>query len=311
MRRLGTLPDRSSAELLHDHLYTLGIGTKLDRDGAEWALWVQDEDQVPQAKAELAQFRENPADPRYAGVNQAAEALRNQRVNEALAAREKQINLTQRWQGVQQHLPVTALLILLSVWVAVVTKLGGDQNANVRFFFAEWHVDVHSQQIVPDGLGDTLFKRQVYRWISPIFLHFGPWHLMFNMSATLAYGRAIEQRSGSLRFLGIVLVIALISNTCQALMMRYQGYPPTFGGMSGVDFGLFGFLWMKSRFAPEYGVWMGRDYVLQSLFFLGICVLGVLGSIANTAHFIGMFTGMALALIPVVPRIWRRYKSRL
>ena len=80
--------------------------------------------------------------------------------------------------------------------------------------------------------------------------------------------------------------------------------------MSGVDFGLFGFLWMKSRYAPDYGVWMGRDYILQSLFFLVICMLGVLGNIANTAHITGMLSGMTLAMIPVIPRIWRRYKSR-
>ena len=305
MRQLGTLPDRSSAELLHDHLYALGVHTKLERDGAEWALWVRDEDQLPQARAEFAQFRENPADPRYAGVSQAAEALRQQRVSEAIAGRKQQINLTQKWQGLQTRTPVTVILIGLSIWVAVVTRLGMDQNANVRFFFAEWHIDEAAQRIVSDSLLDTLSKRQIYRWLSPIFLHFGPLHLLFNMSATLAYGRVIEQRSGSFRFIGIVLAIALISNFSQFFMSG-----PTFGGMSGVDFGLFGFLWMKSRYAPDYGVWMGRDYILQSLFFLVICMLGVLGNIANTAHITGMLSGMVLAMIPVIPRIWRRYKSR-
>ena len=159
--------------------------------------------------------------------------------------------------------------------------------------------------MVPMSLWDLLRSRQFHRWISPIFLHFGPMHLFFNMSATLAYGRAIEQRSGSFRFLGMVLVMALVSNTCQYLVSG-----PAFGGMSGVDFGLFGFLWMKSRFAPAYGVFMGRNYVQYTLFFAVMCMFGAFGPIANTAHFAGMFTGMALAMIPVLPRIWRRYVGR-
>ena len=306
MRRLGTLSNHSSAELLKNHLFTLGVNTKLEREGTEWALWVHDEDQVPLARTEFTAFQANPSDRRYSIAPLTAEKLRLQRALEDIAARKRQINLTKKWQGLQQHIPITALLILLSVWVGVVTKLGIDRNACERFLYSGWHTDEPTNRIVPDSWAETVAKRQVYRWISPIFLHFGPWHLLFNMSATLTYGRAIEQRSGSWRFLGIVLAIALISNFCQFCMSG-----PTFGGMSGVDFGLFGFLWMKSRYSPDYGVGMGRDYIIQSLFFLVICLLGALGPIANTAHFMGMFTGMALAMIPIVPRIWRRYKTRL
>jgi GlpG protein len=210
--------------------------------------------------------------------------------------------MAQRWAGIQTQIPVTAVLILLSILVAVDTRLGENRDANARFQFAEYHIDEVANQISYDSIWGVFAKRQYYRWIAPIFLHFGPLHLLFNMSATLSFGRAIEQRSGSWRFLGIVLVIALVSNFSQFL---HSG--PMFGGMSGVDFG---FLWMKSRFAADYGVGMDRDFVIRFFLFAVMCLFGLFGPIANTAHFSGLFTGMALAMIPLVPRMWRRYVSQ-
>ena len=305
MRRLGALPDRHSAELFRDHLGAQGVQTRLDRDGTDWVFWIHDEDKLPLAREQLAQFQQNPADPRYAGAKEKAAAVRAQRANAEIAARQQQVRMSDRWRGVQRNIPVTALLITLSIGVAVVTRLGLDNNANVRFQFAEWVSDAATGRLVPMSLGELLRTGQWHRWISPIFLHFNPMHLLFNMSATLAYGQAIERRSGSFRFLGIVLLIAVVSNTSQYLVSG-----PRFGGMSGVDFGLFGFLWMKSRFVADYDVFMSREYVLYSLFFAGMCVFGAFGPIANTAHFTGMFTGMALAMLPLVPRIWRRYVTR-
>ena len=105
--------------------------------------------------------------------------------------------------------------------------------------------------------------------------------------------------------MAVVLVIALVSNFSQFLKSG-----PSFGGMSGVDFGLFGYLWMKSRFAPDYGVALDRSFVIQFLLFGVLCLFGLFGRIANTAHFSGLFAGMALAMIPLIPRIWRRYVNQ-
>ena len=305
MRRLGTLPDRDSAAVFRDHLYAQGIEIRLDQQGSEWALWILDEDKLSQAHEELAQFQTHSQDPRYAASQAAADAVRQQRVSEVIAARQRQVNMSDRWQGGQKHIPVTMLLIALSILVAIFTRVGLDQNANARFMMADWLLDPATGRIVAPGIQELLKLGQFHRWLSPIFLHFGPMHLFFNMSATLAYGRVIEQSSGSFRFLGMVLLMALVSNFAQ-----YAVSGPTFGGMSGVDFGLFGFLWMKSKFAPDYGIGLSRDSVTYMLVFSALCVFGVFGRIANTAHFAGMFTGMALAMIPVLPRIWRRYVSQ-
>ncbi len=305
MRRLGSLSHRDSVEVFRDYLLTLGISARAEREGAEWVLWILDEDKLGQAREELQLFLVNPQDPKYALAQARAEALQNQRVNEAIAARQRQVNMSDRWRGVQRQFPVTALLVTLSIGVAIITRVGLDQNANAKFMMADWLLDPATGRIVAPGILGLLKLGEFHRWISPIFLHFGPMHLFFNMSATLSYGREIEQRSGSFRFLGMVLLMALVSNFAQ-----YAVSGPTFGGMSGIDFGLFGFLWMKSRYSADYGVALSRDSVTYMLMFAGLCVFGVFGRIANTAHFAGMLTGMALAMLPVLPRIWRRYAGR-
>lgn len=302
MRKLASLPKSPAVEQFRDYLYTLGITTRSDSEGEAQSLWVLDEDRMAQARQELAAFQQNPDDPRFQAASAAAEKLREQKLSEELAARKNRVDMKSRWQGSRRPIPVTAMLILFSIWVAVITKIGVDANANQQFMMADWLRDEATGWFVSPTIGEVISQGQYLRWITPIFLHFGPLHLLFNMSATVAYGQAIEQRSGSLRFLAVVLVIALISNFSQLPMSG-----PRFGGMSGVDFGLFGFLWMKSRFDPTYGVTMTREYVAGSLFFAVLCLTGALGPIGNTAHFVGMGTGMVLALIPLVPRIFRRY----
>lgn len=305
MRRLGTVSDRESATRLHDYLFVQGIDTQVDQNGKEWDIWVREEDQLALARSEFVHFLAQPDDLKYALSASTAKEMKARQLKEALDTRARHHRLNERWQGRQTRTPVTVSLILLSIGVAVVTRLGLDENAVSRFLFAEWYLDDQSRRVAYDTLWGIFKKHEYYRLVAPIFLHFGPFHLLFNMSATYAYGRAIEQRSGSGRMIGIVLLIALVSNLAQ-----YYWTGPTFGGMSGVDFGMFGFLWMKSRFDPAYGVGMGRDYIVQSLFFLMLCMTGLLGPIANAAHLVGMGSGMILALIPLIPRIWRHLRPR-
>ena len=67
MRHLATLPD-GDARTLADYLLTLKIPTRLLPEGTAWEVWVCDEDQVPQARTELAEFLKSPTEARYAGA---------------------------------------------------------------------------------------------------------------------------------------------------------------------------------------------------------------------------------------------------
>jgi GlpG protein len=92
-------------------------------------------------------------------------------------------------------------------------------------------------------------------------------------------------------------LIALLSNLAQ---YAYSG--TGFGGMSGVDFGLFGYAWMKSEFDPEAGILMPQSSVAMMLFWLILCMTGLAGPIANAAHFVGLIVGILLGYGPVLRR---------
>jgi GlpG protein len=110
-------------------------------------------------------------------------------------------------------------------------------------------------------------------------------------------GMAVELRRGRLRYALIVLTIAAISNTAQYL---YDG--PSFGGMSGVVFGLFGYIWMRSRYDPLSGLYMPPNMVFFVMAYFFLCLMNVFGSIANMAHGAGLATGAVLGYAPIA---WR------
>ena len=67
-----------------------------------------------------------------------------------------------------------------------------------------------------NGLND-IEHGEIWRLVTPIFLHFGILHLVFNMMAFSALGTMIEIRRGSLRLAVMILVLAVASNVGQFL----------------------------------------------------------------------------------------------
>jgi GlpG protein len=81
--------------------------------------------------------------------------------------------------------------------------------------------------------------------------------------------------------------------------------------MSGVLFGFFGFIWMKSTFEPGSGFYISPNMLIFITIFLvfGLTKLDeqFLGApIDNWAHIVGMLTGMVIGYAPV---LFKRLRS--
>ena len=81
MRQVGSLPDQREAERFAAYLVTQGIDAHAEQDTDAWAVWVRDEDCLDQARRRLNQFKIDPDDSRYRGVERNAEAIRREEHN--------------------------------------------------------------------------------------------------------------------------------------------------------------------------------------------------------------------------------------
>ncbi|MCV2402748.1 rhomboid family intramembrane serine protease [Marinomonas sp. C2222] len=245
-------------------------------------LWLNDPNQLDKVEEIIAQWKQDPLS--LASVEFAAST------SSATSAK------GQSFFSRPFHTPVTLILILLSAFVAMFTQLGADLTKVGYFTISA--IEVHAGQLYAYNLPDIFSTGEYWRLVTPAFLHFGIVHLVFNALWIWDIGRRLESLLGSTLWLVGVLVIAVASNVLQYLLSGY----PLFGGLSGVVYGMIGFAYLYpilNKQAPNiiskpllafFVIWLGVGYTpLPEL-------LG-LGSIANTAHAIGLATGLLLALV--------------
>jgi GlpG protein len=300
LRQIGVLTVETAARHLADHLLTLGVKTQLRPESAGWGLWVLDEDRIDVARREFEAFRANPDDPRFRAAPQNAETIRRE-----LDRRDKQYRknfryVSDAWSGPNiRRRPLTFALIVVCVVVYLLKDLPGKGPLVINALtFSGLHVQNlgGELQIRPGGFGDILHG-EVWRLISPIFLHFNLLHLVFDLWALAFLGTMIEYRRGTGVLALLVFLSAVVSNLGQACYdLSMSGHTGIFGGMSGVVYALFGYVWMKGLYQPEQGMILHPSTVQIMLMWLLLCMAGFIGNIANAAHVAGLIAGVVLGL---------------
>jgi GlpG protein len=311
MRQLGTVPDQESAQSFADYLLTKGISLSVDPAPGGWAIWVRNEDHLDEARREFAEFSANPNAPAYRDAARAAEQLRAEEQRRAAEAKKNFVNMGQRWRRRgASGAPVTAILMAASIGVAVITGLGSDKGMVWDLTF-----DRYMQNMQGDVFPAMIWEKQPWRILTPIFLHFGWMHIVFNMLMLWQLGIPVERVIGSFRYSLLVLVIAITSNVGEYLwdvhLVAVEGANGVrvFGGMSGVLYGLFGYVWMKSRYEPQAGFMISRDVVFWMVGWFFVCLSGVfadyIGNVANVVHGVGLVVGM---IVGRLPSLWRNLR---
>lgn len=281
MRLIGHLATENNARTFGDFLCVQGIDNQIEFEtDSGWAVWIRDEDRIGDALRFLAKFQTNPLDPSYA--DQARGAAQKRQVAEAEeAAYRKRVIDGRTLLGSMAGYGFGAIslsLILISVAVGILSNLGDDLRPIAKLFISEY---------VNAGLME-IRQGQVWRLVTPIFIHFGILHILFNLMFIRDLGSLIEARQGAGYFLVLVVVIAALSNLGQ-----YYANGPLFGGMSGVCYGLLGYVWMRSKFDPASGYFLNPTTLTIMLIWLVACYVGVVGRVANTAHTVGLIVGAA------------------
>jgi len=131
---------------------------------------------------------------------------------------------------------------------------------------------------------------QLWRVITPAFIHFGFMHVLFNLLWWKDLANILENTKGPLFLMVFLLITAAIPNFLQAVMTGAN-----FGGLSGVVYGLLGYLWIYKvvNSKAQYGLPKSDVVLMIGWFFL--CLFDVFSfGVANWAHGGGLVLGMII-----------------
>jgi GlpG protein len=187
--------------------------------------------------------------------------------------------------------PVTLGLIVLSIFGFLLVYLSAPISWVSALTFTPF-------QLKGEEILFQNFNGQYWRLVTPVFLHFGWLHIVFNSLWLWDLGRRMEGLLGQFNMLMLVLVIAAVSNVCQFAF----GGAGLFGGMSGVVYGLLGFSWVAPLLQPEWRIQPSAPIMLFMVGWLVACMVGMVevlgfGAIANAAHFGGLLCGAVLGAV--------------
>ena len=292
MRMIGQLESEASARLFSDFLYAQGIDNQTEPErGGGWALWIHAEEQMDAAKALLNQYRENPRDPKYQHASRVAEEKwkQEQKANASAEKRFHDRNKLFSFGGMGVGY-LTGVLIAISVATALFSSFGTNTKPILWLYFSAY--DVEGGFTARLGGMPEIRDGEVWRLFTPMFVHFGLPHLFFNILWLLDLGTMIERRQSTARLALLVLVIAALSNFGQYLIGG-----PGFGGMSGVVYGLIGYIWLRGKFDPAAGLFLHSTTVTMAVIWFVLCLAGVIPHVANAAHSVGFGVGIAWGFI--------------
>jgi GlpG protein len=288
MRLIGSLSSESEARIFSDYLYASGINNKIEvaRNGADqtevWNIWVYSEDQLDAAKSLLDGYRNSPDAPHIREAAAVARQKREQEQQELKAYQKRVFTKRQIFPKYERMGVLTGTLIGISVAVAIFSQLGKDVTFIRYLLISEYF----NRALIEVRNG------QVWRLVTPIFIHFGFLHILFNMLWLRDLGSMIEQRQNARTLATLVVVIAAVSNVGQFLMSG-----PLFGGMSGVVYGLLGYTWIRGKYDPSSGLFVHPQTVTLMIIWFFVCLIGLVGHVANTAHGVGFAVGITWGFI--------------
>lgn len=282
MRYLTHFSDHKVAEKFSTILAAKDIENEIresEQQGGE--VWVIDEDRLAESNRLLATFQSNPQAAEFQNIKVEKKEVPTPR---SIDVRTEVFNNTQ-----VGTIPVVTLFMIL---------------ASVMLFMFDGSRQYFMISNYPGLSLPEIKSGEVWRLLTPIFLHGGFLHILFNMIWLYQLGGQIEILSGSRMMIFLTIGIGFISNIAQLL---WAG--PNFVGMSGVVYGLLGFIWARQK----WGIGVPR-YALQDqtmgfmVLWLVICAIGIIPNVANGTHIAGILSGIAFGFLTSghLKRLWRK-----
>lgn len=187
--------------------------------------------------------------------------------------------------------PVVSTLIALNVLVHLLTL-----------------IPIFGDYIYYYGIGWNFWiaEGEWWRFVTPVFLHGGFMHLLFNMFSLFLFGPELERLTGKMRFITIYMLSGFFASVATFFIqpLDYQHV-----GASGAIFGVFGafgaLVYYGGRALPQL------KQIILPIIVISIVMTFLAPNINVTAHIAGMITGFLIGLSYFHPKrivSWRSKK---
>lgn len=147
---------------------------------------------------------------------------------------------------------------------------------------------------------ERIYQGQLWRLVTPSFMHYDFLHLLFNMSWLILLGPVLEKTMRSFPFLGFSLSAAICSNVAQYCMSGFN-----FLGFSGIISSYGGYIFRQSKTSSASSfahLYEQTRFLFWMILFFALCSIIELilsfytsfrlpFSFANTAHVVGFTFG--------------------
>ena len=270
-----------SLDLSHfsQKLTLAGIPHRVVEESGRQTIWVYSENDVQAVKQRLAQWLKSALHQTETDGSNASSA-------NFLVLKPGQ--LLQIGFFAFRRCPITWFLVIACIGVALVTGMGSN-TSSVRYLF----YPLLTNASLIGFLAEINSLGTVLRTLTPMLLHFGELHLVFNLLWLWYFGRQLENIISWWEFALLVIVTAFVGNTAQYWQLGYNN----FGGMSGVIYGLVGFAWTLSKSVPNSGLLISTKMFVA--FVVGLVFMEVFASstIATAAHVGGLISGLTVGTV--------------
>lgn len=189
-----------------------------------------------------------------------------------------------------QHYPVISVLIALNIFIYVLTILPIIGTPIFNF-------GVGFNYLIAEG--------EWWRFITPMFLHGGIFHILFNMFALYLFGPELEKLTGKVRFLTIYFMAGLFG-TIITFLIQDQLY--THVGASGAIYGIFGAFGALVYYARNTMPQLKQ--VILPIIIISVIMTFLTPNINITAHLTGLVVGFLIGLSYFHPKRIVSWKTK-
>jgi len=152
------------------------------------------------------------------------------------------------------------------------------------------------------GNNEMILAGEYWRLITPIFVHLGFSHILFNSFSLIIFAPALERTLGSFTFIIVYLVAGIAANIATLLI---QPAYFTHVSASGAIFGLFG-IYLAFVFFKKGLIHSNDQQIINPIAVVSVIMTFLQPNINITGHIFGLISGILIGKILVDTKFRKR-----